>query len=219
MQFYPADWIKDTVVLTQQAKGCWIDILCQLWISETPGEHTWNRFAFKTMLRLDSDQIQTFIIAELSRVSDLSMTDKDGNEVDSFEDCTWIKIASRRIQRDFEKLNMRKERNKRYYYRNKTFVRRDQDAIKTIRNQKSEIRNQKSEVISGEEAPPKSAARKDLRPDSDAKPNDEAAASARQKLHTLAHARAARPVDKTAQEIEERRRLLKEQAAQLRDKK
>lgn len=40
MQFYVADWIRDTRMLDLAAKGAWIDTLAILWGSETRGVHS-----------------------------------------------------------------------------------------------------------------------------------------------------------------------------------
>jgi hypothetical protein len=114
MQFYPSDWLVDTQILTPLAKAAWIDIICQLWISPTPGTLRWNRGAFTTYLRLDYDEHIDQVVAELSRVAVLELLDSDNNEVEKFEDCTWIEISSRRILRDVERLNKRKDTHKKY---------------------------------------------------------------------------------------------------------
>ena len=38
LQFYPADWMKDTRALSPETKGAWIDILCALHFSTTRGK-------------------------------------------------------------------------------------------------------------------------------------------------------------------------------------
>jgi len=114
-QFYTADWIQDTQVLNHTAKGCWIDILCQLWISPTPGEQTWNRREFITLVRLDNHQTTTaLLIKDLSTVAEIYLKDEAGNVSDVHEDWAFIKIISRRMVRDWHKLNARKDKYKKY---------------------------------------------------------------------------------------------------------
>jgi len=52
MQFYPADWCRDTFKLSLAARGAWIDLCCHLWTSDT-GEETntipeWSRLLRST---------------------------------------------------------------------------------------------------------------------------------------------------------------------------
>jgi len=145
MQFYPADWIKDTQILTPISKAAWIDILCQLWISPTPGKLTWNRLSFTTYLRLTYDENTELVVAELSRVSNLTLTDSDGNEVDKFKHCTWITIVSRRIVNDWEALQRRKDTHKKYNDKRTRYKRQTNDSKTTPIYQKSEVRSQKSQ--------------------------------------------------------------------------
>lgn len=145
MQFYPADWILDTQVLNLEAKGAWIDILCQLWISETPGVHTWNMREFTTLLRLNYDEEIEQMVSDLSRVAEVTLTDDDDQEVKNAVDCTWITVKSRRIVRDWESIRARKETHKKYNDKRTTQKRQHNDMKTTPRSQKSEVRNQKSE--------------------------------------------------------------------------
>ncbi len=157
MQFYPADWILDTQVLTLDAKGAWIDILCQLWISETPGIHTWNMREFTTLLRLSYDKEIEQMVADLSRVAEVTLTNDDDREVKHAVDCTWITIKSRRIVRDWESLRARKETHKRYNDKRTTHKRQHNDTKTTDRSQKSEVRNQNQkseEELREENTPP-----------------------------------------------------------------
>jgi uncharacterized protein YdaU (DUF1376 family) len=147
MQFYPADWIQDTQVLTSAAKGAWIDILCQLWVSDTAGSRTWNRKEFTTLLRLTYDEEIEEMVADLSRVGDVTLTDRDDNEVETFHDCTWISIKSRRIIRDRESLTSRKESHKKYNDKRAIRKRQVNDSKTTPIYQKSEVRSHTSELI------------------------------------------------------------------------
>lgn len=40
MQFYPADWMNDTMILSAEARGCWINLLCLMWNAPKRGEWT-----------------------------------------------------------------------------------------------------------------------------------------------------------------------------------
>jgi hypothetical protein len=148
MQFYPADGIQDTQIMTAVSKAAWIDLLCQMWISPTPGTITWNRLSFTTYLRLEYDEEIELVVAELSRVGDLELLDSSNNPVDKFENCTWIIVTSRRMLRDIERLNKRKKTHKEYNDKRTTRKRQQNDRETTGRSQKSEVRSQISEVRS-----------------------------------------------------------------------
>jgi len=168
MQFYPADWIQDTQILTLESQGAWIAILCQLWISETPGERTWNRHSFEVLLHYEgrnSEHGQSIenTLADLDRVGEVYLRDGDGNVAEQYENATWVTIKSRRILRDIEKLSKRKDKNKKYYDKTKTKLRLDSDQIKTQFSEIKTGRSQKSEV----RIKNKNEERKKLRPDSD----------------------------------------------------
>jgi len=145
MQFYPADWIQDTQILDSRSKAAWIDILCQLWISENPGERTWNMHSFTTLLRLQYDEDIESVVADLDRVGEVMLEDSDRNEVDSPLKAAFITIKSRRIMRDVERLSGLKDKHKRYNDKRATKKRPHNDQETTSIYQKSEVRSQKSE--------------------------------------------------------------------------
>lgn len=147
MQFYPADWIRDTQTINHQTKGAWIDILCQMWIAPEPGVLEWNVRQFTTLLRLNYDESTEQMVADLSRVAEISLRDSDNNHVDSILNATWITIKSRRIIRDWEQLKSRKDSHKRYNDKRTTRKRRGNDHETTHRSQKSEVRSHISEDI------------------------------------------------------------------------
>lgn len=67
---YTGDWIKDTRVLSAEAKGCWIDSLC--FLHDHGGIVTWPITAFANFWSV-STEIATKILEELgsSRVADV----------------------------------------------------------------------------------------------------------------------------------------------------
>ena len=66
MKFVPADWLKDTRILTLPERGAWADILCLLWESKTRGEKTMPLADWAQFLGLDEGQA-AHILAELKR--------------------------------------------------------------------------------------------------------------------------------------------------------
>jgi len=157
IQFFTADWIQDTQVLTLDAKGAWIDIICQLWISPTPGTRTWNRREFQTLLRLRYDEELNQMIADLSRVAEVTMLDAKNAKVDGWEECTWITISSRRILRDARRLRSRKDSNKKYNDKRTRSKRQKNDPETTDIYQKSEVRKKNKSSGSPKAAPPERA--------------------------------------------------------------
>jgi len=99
MQFYPADWIQDTQVLTLEAQGAWIKILCAMWVAPVRGKLIWSRYAFETFLGRSNDATCS-LLSELNNVADVFLRDRDSNIVKSFESAVEITLISRRMVRE-----------------------------------------------------------------------------------------------------------------------
>ncbi|WP_193211440.1 hypothetical protein [Luteolibacter marinus] len=87
MQFFPADWLKDTRMLTASAKGVWIDTLAALWNAPERGflkrtERAWGR-----LWGVEPERVP-HLLEELEDVAEVKQ-DADG-----------VLIASRRMVRD-----------------------------------------------------------------------------------------------------------------------
>ncbi len=87
MQFFPADWLADTRMLTASAKGVWIDTLAVLWNAPERGflrrtERAWGR-----LWGVEPERVP-HLLEELDEVAEIRRED-DG-----------IVIASRRMVRD-----------------------------------------------------------------------------------------------------------------------
>jgi hypothetical protein len=65
-QFFPGDWLRDTRVLTPEAKGVWIDLLCAMWWESPRGRlsHSYAEYARIANYHSDLRSIEE-IIAEL----------------------------------------------------------------------------------------------------------------------------------------------------------
>ncbi|GEM_PF-3110181 len=132
MQFYVSAWIQDTQTLTLAAKGAWMDLLCQLWLSETPGQKTWRPKELKTLLRLADDAALQEYLTDLQQVADIHFLDSEEHETGVYDKTTThITIKNRRIVRDFQNLSKRKERHKRYNDKRTTQQRRPHDTATT----------------------------------------------------------------------------------------
>jgi len=51
MQFYPADYLLDTQLLSPAARGVWMDLICHLWRAEPRGVMTLSREHWSRLLR------------------------------------------------------------------------------------------------------------------------------------------------------------------------
>lgn len=120
IQFYPADWIQDTQVLTLFGQGAWIKIICALHTSATYGRREWTRPELMVFLGIQYDEQLTDVLVEIDRVADMDCRDVDGNAIRSLSEAYFITIICRRMVRDLDKINSRKEKYKRYNHRRTT---------------------------------------------------------------------------------------------------
>lgn len=93
-QFFPADWLADTRILTLRTKGAWIDLLCAMWSAPERGLLALSLPAYGRLLGAD-ENVVTNIIEELkdSGIAEIT-TLSDGK----------IEIVSRRMVRDGHRL-------------------------------------------------------------------------------------------------------------------
>ena len=56
--FYPGDWVQDTRVLSLEAKGAWIDMLCAMWRAPERGKLQMNMERFARLLGTSIDQTE-----------------------------------------------------------------------------------------------------------------------------------------------------------------
>lgn len=89
MQFYPADWIQDTRVLSLQAAGAWINLLCAMWCAPDRGKLQWTPDQTRHFLGLDMSGF-TEVLNELilSGIGDIKI------------DANFVMILSRRMVRE-----------------------------------------------------------------------------------------------------------------------
>src|SRR3990167_8356991 len=60
MQFYPSDWLQNTQILSLEAQGAWMKLLCALWVAPDRGQIRWPEShldIFWGLHRLDSNPI------------------------------------------------------------------------------------------------------------------------------------------------------------------
>lgn len=141
MQFYPADWLLDTLMLSPQSRGIWIDILSIMWRAEPrTGVMEWPVDVWCKRLRCTDAQFRLTVEEfELERICDVVK--------DACKDI--VRFTSRRMVRD-EKL---RGNNKLYVGRHrskitcKTDVRPLKGVCKGENQNQSHISESESEVI------------------------------------------------------------------------
>ena len=143
MQFYPADWLQDTQILSLEAQGAWIKILCVLHAASERGRKTLPTLEWKQFLGYPEDDRALYLLNRLSEVGDIDARDSDGNTT-SIMDSMEITISSRRMIRDESKRNQELERKRQYEERNPTRHRQSSDTNPTPIYQKSEVRSHTS---------------------------------------------------------------------------
>lgn len=128
MKFYPSDWIQDTRVLSAEAKGAWLDLICAMWIAPDRGQLNWTGRQFMNFLAVDEKRAE-HLLEELKAVANIAM---DKKTEATFGDGK-VTVKSRRILREEHKHWQALERNRRY-------KRRKSDAETTKRLQTSDFR-------------------------------------------------------------------------------
>jgi uncharacterized protein YdaU (DUF1376 family) len=145
MQFYPADWLQDTQILSLEAQGAWMKILCALHIASERGRKTWYMRELKHFLGYPDDDRAIYLLNALNGVATIDARDEDGNLAETFQQAHEITIISRRMVRDEAERIKELERKRRYEEKNPTRHRRASDAHTTRILQKSEVRSHTSE--------------------------------------------------------------------------
>ena len=140
MQFYPADWLQDVQVLTLEAQGAWIKLLCAMWVAPERGKIIWGYREFETFWGRSKDATE-LLIDDLSAVADVSLRDSDDNIAENHDNAVEITIISRRMVREEIKRKQGLEADKRYR-EGKTSEKRPKNVVKTSPiYQKSEVRS------------------------------------------------------------------------------
>jgi len=142
MQFYPADYQRDTRCLSMASKGAWMDMLCVLWNAPKRGQRTLSVEEWGRELGCPSPEVSLYI------------TDLKYHQIGKFieENDGKITIISRRMVRDERIRRLAAKRQQKQ--RDKPESReesRDRHGDVTGIYQKSDIRSQISESESEEE--------------------------------------------------------------------
>jgi hypothetical protein len=72
-QFYPADWSRDTGVLSASARGIWIDVLCVLWWQKNRGRGTFPVDGWARQTRCTASEFEAALSEfEATQTADVS---------------------------------------------------------------------------------------------------------------------------------------------------
>lgn len=94
MQFYVADWLKDTRMLSVASKGAWIDTICHLWNSELRGIDSGTITEWARLWAVTEDEAEA-ILSELGKVAGIRRENGGNNSRP-----TTITIYSKRMVKD-----------------------------------------------------------------------------------------------------------------------
>lgn len=138
MQFYPADYLRDTRCLSMASRGAWIDILCALWNAPKRGMKTLTLEGWAGELGKPSLEVSLYLTDLKGHGIAKILYKKDGK----------ICIVSRRMVRDerVRKCAANRQQKQRKEAESRQESRpRHSDVTGIYQKSESEIRNQKSE--------------------------------------------------------------------------
>ncbi len=136
MQFYPADYLRDTRCLSMASRGAWVDILCTLWNAKKRGQKSLSLEGWAGELGKPASEVSLYLL------------DLESHEIGKFihEKDEKITIICRRMVREDR---TRRFALKRLHKHRDASVKRSCNADETLVQrpiyQKSEVRSQKSE--------------------------------------------------------------------------
>lgn len=134
MQFYPADWIQDTQILSLEAQGAWMKLICAMWVAPERGVLKWTPAQLDQFLGLHrQDTVELWNELSKSGVGVFDVT--DGND--------FVMVMSRRMIREekLRKQNVARVRK----HRNGDVTHHVMPLSRRI-YQKSDIRSQNSDI-------------------------------------------------------------------------
>ena len=102
LQFFPADWLQDTRVLSLSAKGAWIDLLCAMWTARERGRIRMRLSAYGRLIGATDERTAQI----LDEIVDLGIAEREDGE-----DGT-VTLWCRRMVRDANELEAQAEQRK-----------------------------------------------------------------------------------------------------------
>jgi uncharacterized protein YdaU (DUF1376 family) len=124
-QFYYADFIQDTEMLSPEAVGCWVRILCQMW-HKRAGTIEGNISMFSRLLKIDKSKTNE-ILCELLRQEIADICKKPNGD---------ITVTCRRLQKEYKALENNRMRQQNYYNKRKPNAKPNGDITVQNQNQK-----------------------------------------------------------------------------------
>ena len=76
LQFYPADWLQDTRVLSLSAKGAWIDLLCAMWTARERGRIRMRLSAYGRLIGATDERTAQI----LDEITDLGIAEREDGD-------------------------------------------------------------------------------------------------------------------------------------------
>lgn len=117
-QFYPGDWLQDTSVLTLEAKGAWIDLLCAMWRSETRGTLNLTIDQYSRLLRVSTGTTKS-VLEELMLTkcgdvfcANVTLSNAAGNDL--------VTVSNRRMVREEKERQGNRKRGVKHREKKKT---------------------------------------------------------------------------------------------------
>lgn len=111
MKFFYADWLKDTRILSPEAKGVWIDLVCFLWDSETRGTLTHTLDEWGRILGILPEKLNTiFLELENAKICNFAHRNHESNAKNN----AYVTLSSRRILKEERLRENTKKRVGRY---------------------------------------------------------------------------------------------------------
>ncbi|MBK1884757.1 DUF1376 domain-containing protein, partial [Luteolibacter pohnpeiensis] len=108
MQFFPADYLRDTEILSLSAQGGWMRMLCSMWHPSRRGVLSLRLQAMARLLHA-SEQATKSIIQEIEECDVADVEWGGHREAISPADIGMVTITCRRMVRDWEKATSEKK--------------------------------------------------------------------------------------------------------------
>ncbi len=136
MKFFPSDYMHDTRTLTLEEKGCWMDLICHMWLGDHQGTLKIGYTELARLWGLGSWELAKDMIWRFNNkgICDVEDVHQDG---DLFHVNADVMVVSRRMKRESKSMEMNSLRVKRYR------VKRSRNA--NVMDEK--LRSQKTEDI------------------------------------------------------------------------
>ncbi len=153
MKFYPKDWMLDTPVLSLEAQGAWMRLLCGMWFAPDRGRISWPMSQIANFLGVETTRAAALIDELINAGVADGEVSRHADVAESHADVTpLVTLRSRRMLREEDKRREDRERQEQKRKRARDRQSRHRHGDVTEMSQ-GEVRSQKSEVRGGEKSP------------------------------------------------------------------